>query len=518
MIFAVLAASTLRRPWRAGGTLESLVAGFADVAGVIDACRLESSGQRDTVTRAHRIFRGTNAPFIVSVVAQMLPDLRHDVEQDPSRRIVFVGRDGHPLAIAARVLDPEFFAAHCTEVVLSRVVVESALQDRERNHRARFPGLDYFRLRVADRVDRALVDGASERLTAYLRREGVAVGGAGGAVTLVDDGYKGTIQEMLAGLYPEVDFHGRYTFFAASPHDLHPGNKQGYALHLHADETWQGTPKSYLPSEVGLTFGSSDALYTIEETLHGPKDTPIGIDDQGPRQRNHRFNPKPLDGINPVLVSERYRDPLVREAVKSAGLLAVRDAATDAATDRDAGRDWLGILRSGQDRFTRVARAWVARDPGLAPDVAELFDALVSRSNRRVIQDLDAALSRMSVDSPSAAPVWRRLARMADQPREEQRAFAAAGPALARSLAPYGMSNRTEAPTAQPSRLADTPELAAVSAAAIGMPPLTRLTVPCQSPRSPEATAFSLGDAMDLPARRSRQRGGQQLAMEPHAG
>jgi hypothetical protein len=55
-----------------------------------------------------------------------------------------------------------FFARHCSEVVLSRAVVDAALQDLERNAGARFEQLEAFRSGRA-RVDPADVDARSGR-------------------------------------------------------------------------------------------------------------------------------------------------------------------------------------------------------------------------------------------------------------------------------------------------------------------------------------------------------------------
>ena len=97
--------------------------------------------------------------------------------------VVFVGRDGFPLAAAARGLDPEFVAQRTQTVALSRVVLEHALRDLE-SHTGRDLGLPpAFRLGSAPDPARG---GSYRQLTRYLAANGVPVGREGSAVALVD--------------------------------------------------------------------------------------------------------------------------------------------------------------------------------------------------------------------------------------------------------------------------------------------------------------------------------------------
>ncbi|KAB8162028.1 hypothetical protein FH609_025830 [Streptomyces sp. 3MP-14] len=67
------------------------------------------------MAEAYEVYRDFHGPFITFITAQMLPDLYRDAEA--GHRIVFLGRDGHSFAAAARALNPEFFRNHCHEVV-----------------------------------------------------------------------------------------------------------------------------------------------------------------------------------------------------------------------------------------------------------------------------------------------------------------------------------------------------------------------------------------------------------------
>jgi hypothetical protein len=249
------------------------------------------------------------APFVVKVADDMLVDLRAEVERNPNLTIAFLGRDGHCLAVAARRLDPEFYAAHGREVVLSRSVVEAAVQDLETNAGKTFPEIDDFRA-AARKVDPETVDGARQRLTEYLQTCGIPVGNAGSEVALVDTSYKGTVQELLTATYSKTSFQGRYVFFGAPPHDTHPDAKKGYALHLDAEHSEGGRPVSELPTDERLVLSHQDAIGVIEETLHGPWTSPRHIRPTGrPEQRLQRHEPEQLDGLNPVKVADQYKDP-----------------------------------------------------------------------------------------------------------------------------------------------------------------------------------------------------------------
>lgn len=147
--------------------------------------QLSSSQARRALHDAYEVTYKYFGPFVVEMTGRMLDDMRADVERDSKHRVAFIGRDGHSLALAAQQLDKRFFDRHCSEIVLSRVSVEAALQDLERNGGASFPALRNFR-QTAGRVDASKIDGAFGRLDAYLMAHGLPVGREGSAVTVVD--------------------------------------------------------------------------------------------------------------------------------------------------------------------------------------------------------------------------------------------------------------------------------------------------------------------------------------------
>ncbi len=194
------------------------------------------------------------APLMVRVADDMLADLRDDVAARKVDRVVALGRDGHHLALAMGRLDGEFFRRHGSNLVLSRLLVENALQDLERHQGLTFPQLHAFR-GAAPRVNPADTIGGLRVLTDYLHDEHVPVGRPGSRVALVDTSFKGSVQELLAAVYPETEFLGRYAFYGESPDDPHPGSKKGYEVHLAASETQQGRALDVLPADESKTFG-----------------------------------------------------------------------------------------------------------------------------------------------------------------------------------------------------------------------------------------------------------------------
>ncbi|MER6124378.1 ABC transporter permease [Streptomyces sp. NPDC001795] len=392
---------------------------YGHVSDVHAAYGLTDPAQRLAVEEAYAAFREHSGPFMVSVAAEMLDDLRSDVQQNPDRVIVFLGRDGHSLAAAVRGLDPEFFDHHCREVVVSRAVVDAALQDLEKNAGASFPQAEAFR-GARKKVDPADVDGSYRHLTDYLRASGVPMGLPGSSVTVVDTSFKGTVQELMSAAYPQTEIQGRYAFLALSPDDPHPEAKKGYVFHQEPDAVWQGLPQPYLPEQSSQTFGNQDALGVIEETLHGPMGSPLNVTAQGPQQLPQQFDQQPLVGINPVVVAEQYRDPKVREAVKAAAVLAVHDSAVETARSRDLGRDWRGELRQARERFTDQVRSWVSRDGRTDGRLTAVLDSFVRRVDKNVVKDLDRALKHAGVDQRAAEPLWKRFGELKSLDEKKQ--------------------------------------------------------------------------------------------------
>jgi hypothetical protein len=372
----------------------------------LQALDLTGFEQIEALSDAYDVVHEYLGGLMVNVAREMVPDLRQDVDQHPGTKIVFVGRDGRSLAIATAVLDPGLFREHCSEVVLSRALVEAAVQDLEVGEGRTFPQIAGFRS-AAEKVEPTDTVGAYRRLTEYLQRNGVRVGEPGSSVTLVDTSYKGTVQELLAAAYPETAFRGRYAFYAESRSDPHPGSKKGYALHLEGDEANNGLPMEDMPADPRLTFSCQDALAAIEETLHGPWSSPRRIAGGAPQQLGLRDDRGVLDGFDLGKVSPRYADPVVRDAVMRVGLAAVADRAEQVAS---GGRAAVEALKASAIRFRDELRAWVA---GGNPDprLVEYLDSFVRRTDTRAAARLGAAIQAAGLDSERSSGVWAAFGR-----------------------------------------------------------------------------------------------------------
>ena len=344
------------------------------------------------------------APLMVRIADDMLADLHADVGTRRTDRVVAVGRDGHSLAIAIARLDRQFVRRHISNVVLSRALVENALQDLENHQGLEFPQVQGYR-RVASRVDPADTIGGFRVLSDYLQAHHVPVGRPQSRVTVFDTSFKGTVQELLAAIYPETTFTGRYAFFGESPHDPHPGSKKGYEVHLAASESRQGRPFYVLPTDESKTFAHQLALNSIEELLDGPMSSPARIGADGPAQTGQRNQPGLLAGLSHGRISPRLRQLRVREGVKVVNLLAVADRAQHAAALRDSGRDYRPQLEAGARRYRAEIRAWISGD-ATDPRLKEFLDSFVHRADKQHAELLQRTLEAARVPAGDSASIW----------------------------------------------------------------------------------------------------------------
>lgn len=376
------------------------------VAAKLNLCEV---ADKMTLRDAYLVAYEFPAPLMVRVADDMLADLRADVAERRADRIVALGRDGHHLALAMTRLDGQFFRRHGSNLVLSRALVENALQDLEHHQGLRFPQVDGFR-RVAPRVDPADTVGGFRQLTDYLQANRVPVGRPGSRVTVFDTSFKGTVQELLSAVYPETVFTGRYAFLGESPYDPHPGSKKGYEVHLSASEARQGRPFYELPADESKTFAHQLALNSIEELLDGPMSSPVRIGARGPEQSGQHRHPMLLEGLSRGRVSPRLRDLRVREGVKVVNLMAVADLARDVAGLRDAGGNYRSWLDDWATRFRSEIRAWIG-DRSPDPRLAEFLDSFVHRSDKQQADALQKTLDRGKVPERDREAIWRAYER-----------------------------------------------------------------------------------------------------------
>ncbi|WP_053734627.1 toxin glutamine deamidase domain-containing protein [Nocardia sp. NRRL S-836] len=372
---------------------------------VADDLGITDPEKRQALADTYDAAREYTAPIIVDVAARIHDDLKVLADNDPDHRVVFLGRDGHSLALASRELDPVFFDRHASEVVLSRAVVEAALRDVERNDPSRdLSAIEEFRLHK--KVAEEDVPGAYDRLSDYLDAAGVPIHSDSG-ISLVDTSYKGTVQEMLTAAFPDPEFQGHYAFHGQSPGDPHPDAKKGYLVDL-GPEDGGGKPLRELSDDPGRTFAHQDAIGVIEETLHGTMSSPRRIDEDGPVQQPQRFEEDLTKGINPVKIAEPFRDPAVREGAKAMSLRAVVDVAREMAELRAEGGAWRDELAARAEHGRDQVRSWVAEDGSADPRFREVMDSLVRRGDKGAVIAVEDAVRDLPADEQRR--VWTEFA------------------------------------------------------------------------------------------------------------
>ncbi|GAB2602247.1 hypothetical protein [Kribbella endophytica] len=369
-----------------------------------------------TLYDAYTVTYDFAAPFVVRIADDMLADLRDDVGSRRTDRVLALGRDGHSLAIAMRRLEPAFYQRHVSNLVVSRALVENALQDLERHTKQRFAQVDGYR-RVAPRVDPADTVGGFRVLSEYLHAGGVPVGRSRSRVTVFDTSFKGTVQELLGAVYPNTTFTGRYAIFGESPHDPHPGSKKGYEVHLRAAETRQGKPFYELPADESKTFAHQLAINAVEELLDGPMATAVRIAAGRPVQTGQRHQPELFLGLSRGRISPRLRSLRVREGVKVVNLYAIADRANHTAALRDAGRDYRTGLETGVTRYRREIRAWIGGGE-VDPRLMEFLDSFVHRGDKQHAELLERTLQKARLPEPRAEAIWAAYDRCGDEDKQ----------------------------------------------------------------------------------------------------
>ncbi|MFF2084045.1 hypothetical protein ACFVVM_09725 [Nocardia sp. NPDC058176] len=339
----------------------------------------------DAVLMAQRYL----APFVTKVAVDMLTEIVAATTVDPGATVVFQGRDGFVFGHVFAAFAPEFYAARCVPLYLSRRLVDSALRDLETNTDAAFPGIEPYRRRLVDNGGGSC--GAWNRLTGYFHANGVPIGAPGSVVHLVDTALKGSIQEMLAAAYPQTTFIGHLAFYAASTADPHPGSKRGYVLHLDGTNENDGCPiRGPLPADRKLTFLHRTAILAVESLVQGSHCSPVEFGSDGrPRAARARHDPYSLAAIDPSVIRAPYDDPRLREGLRSVLVLAIcrvasafADRAAAASEHCESVRDsaWYADLVRGSDEFVHQIRAWVGREQSCDPRFRTLLDALVPRT------------------------------------------------------------------------------------------------------------------------------------------
>lgn len=367
----------------------------------------------EIISATFDVGRDLLAPLMVKAAIDILPHLRDLVDRDPRTRVVFAGRDSFSLGYVVSAIDPQFSASFCRSLYLTRTIMDEALADLERQGRS-FAAIETFRKRRPGAPSGV----AWRELHEYLQASDLRLESVPGPVVIVDTGYKGSIQEMLAAAYPDVSFTGHYVFYSAAPDDPHPGTKRGHVFDAGAGPAAGGRAlRGDLPRDLSLTFAHHEAIVAVEELLQGSQLSPTAMDPTGrPRLRRARRTDEPYEGLNPVLIGEEFTDPAFREGVLAFNVFAVSRLARRIAAHVDLSEKgwyrtaiespWYRELSAGVDRLRDNLRVWISRDPGGAmhPTLRRLLDSFVHRSDRHLIRALDQQIHEWPLQRQ--AQIW----------------------------------------------------------------------------------------------------------------
>ncbi|QMU69976.1 hypothetical protein [Streptacidiphilus sp. P02-A3a] len=390
---------------------------------------IETRSAAESLLATYRCAKHYLAPLMVKAAVDMLPSLRAAVEADERTRIIFAGRDSFSLGNVISVIDPEFFGGHCHNLYLTRALVDAAVAGMEES------GTDVrhigpYRKRAPGPARHA----AWDELRRYLTLSGIDLDSSRGKVLVVDTGYKGSIQEMLAVLYPHVVFQGHYVFHAGSDSDPHPGSKRGYVLDVPAGPGTTGTAvRGALPERHELTFTHHEAIVAVEELLQGSHLSPSRLEPTGrPRTVRARWDDDAHEGLNPFLIRGDYCDPVRREAVLAFNVIAVTHVAKEIAVRIDpqdpawygqaVRQEWYRELETGLLRLRAQLRAWISRTPDAESDevLTGMLDSFVHRADRRVVNRLGAALSGTRATAAQLQWAWQIYDRHRTQEAREK--------------------------------------------------------------------------------------------------
>ncbi|QQQ75473.1 hypothetical protein IOD16_30955 [Saccharothrix sp. 6-C] len=334
-------------------------------------------------------------PFITKVAVDMLADLREFQEAASGRRLraIFVGRDALALSYAIHQLDPAFHHFFCRELApVSRAVTHEAIKDAERWWPQRLDAVQGYRYRKPQVQRSRTAEPANwDEMLEYLQIDNIYLDpkDAVDDFVVIDTGYKGSIQEMLAAAYPQVTFRGLYVFHAATSSARSP--KKGYVLDLDAKRGFNGAAITRrVVDDPTLTFAHHDGIVAVEEMLSGGLDSVVAAD--------------PLEGISPRRIDAKFRSRQVRYAVFTVSQLAVADYAADIRRLARRSGYWYEALSNAASALPRQVHAWLTRSE-MDEDLRLLLDSFVRRADKTLVATLADHLRASGRDD--VEDIWR---------------------------------------------------------------------------------------------------------------
>jgi hypothetical protein len=256
-------------------------------------------------------------------------------------------------AFAARCLDDLRVARNGLNLCLARDGISSFLAQRVllRVTPARFRGVSSRQVRLAYLSRHLVREGcacvATRRLVeGYLRGQGLT---GARAVTFVDVGIHGRIQDAVQRWYPTGDIHGRYLIYHRRADDLNARRKHGFLVGDAA-------------SVDGTAFLRREAIHLLEDLWSGVYESVTKLRKVAGKRKGTRIRPA-LERLGtrsqlPVCASDlrRLKSMALRGLVDGVARTAL--ASEPIFHDTTSGRDWV------DDQARRLAR-WIAstREP-----------------------------------------------------------------------------------------------------------------------------------------------------------
>lgn len=301
----------------------------------------------------------------------MVPDIARDIFELPpayaAERLYTVSRDLYApvlVAFAARCLDTLVGRPRAINLCLARDGISAFVAQRLllRLVPARFRRISPRRVRLVylsrHLMAEALVEPATFRLAdRYLRDAGLR---QGAAVTLVDVGIHGQLQDVLSACYPECSLRGEYLIYRRRPADVNAALKRGLLA---------GDPQA---SSVGDAAGflRRDAIHVLEDLWNGVYESVEALREAPLRVPRHVHR---ASRVRPQLyrLGERSTQPLLSaelRRLKRAALQGMVDGVARVAPqlERRAGTSGDRVAHEALAESAHRLGAWItaSRAPG----------------------------------------------------------------------------------------------------------------------------------------------------------
>lgn len=302
----------------------------------------------------------------------LVPDIARDIFALPpahaAERLYTVSRDLYApvlAAFAARCLDALAGRPRAINLCLARDGISAFVAQRLllRLVPARFRRISPRRVRLIYLSRQLMAEALSEPATFrlvdhYLRGAGVH---RGAAVTLVDVGIHGHLQDVLAVCYPECALRGEYLVYRRRPADANAALKRGLLA---------GDPQAAESADAAC-FLRRETIHLLEDLWSGVYESVDALCEEPLHRRAHGTRRGRSRRVRPRLfrLGERSAHPLLSgelRRLKRAALRGVVDGVACAARDGLLARDRLSADRLGE-RAHRLGE-WIeaSRAPGSA--------------------------------------------------------------------------------------------------------------------------------------------------------